>query len=819
MKSPAQNRALVLMSVVVLAGFTFWLLQPNRLADAQPERPATSTSVAQLGGTSSVSADFSGFVAATVALNSPVALLRASAQPLFAYTQPADAAILDQALPAPARAIHYVRLNAALFTAKDSPFWQQPGAGRVAIPLPDGTKLGVVIDGTNSMGPDRFTSTGTIEGRPQSRVILSYNAGFLHASIQDVELGKFALRAATAELAQFYEIDETLVPPCGMITAPRPILDADAIAALARRKVAAAHIESAGAKDTGLIPPTAASAGANVTIDLMFLYTQAVLSTLSGTARTAAIQSFFDNATAKINSDFAASLITARVRLVKIAEVNLAGDELTGSVASWQTDALAALRSTTDGKIDEIHALRDQAGADLTCLILQRVDSTTAGLGYMLASPGENYNPLFGFSVVQYAYVTSQETVTHELGHNLGCAHDRENSKNSDGTQGTGAYSHSYGYRLVGRNQVTYRTIMAYAPGTRLAYFSNPNITAPAPISVPVGIASGQSGEAYNALTVEQSAFEVANYRLQTKTATNTGTLINVATRAFSGTGEQQLIAGFVIQGSVAKKMLVRASGPAIAASPFNVPNTIADPRITLYRTDRPLPAKIGENDNWGTPAGTASTGTQIAAASAAVGAFPFPSGGKDSALLTTLDPGSYTVNVESTDGGTGTTLVEAYEVDRNDNKVINLSTRGYADRSKTMIGGFVVQAGSGPTKRILIRVQGPSLAKYGLTAMDDPYLEIYNSAGDLVMKNDDWSTGSTRVNGVADDFRPTVSYFSEKQIYATGYAPGNRREPCVMADLAPGSYTVLVQPFESLPDQPAKPGVAIVEVYEINTK
>jgi hypothetical protein len=102
---------------------------------------------------------------------------------------------------------------------------------------------------------------------------------------------------------------------------------------------------------------------------------------------------------------------------------------------------------------------------------------------------------------------------------------------------------------------------------------------------------------------------------------------------------------------------------------------------------------------------------------------------------------------------------------------------------------------------------------------MDDPYLEIYNSAGDLVMKNDDWSTGSTRVNGVVDDFLPTVTYYSEQQIYATGYAPGNRREPSVMADLAPGSYTAIVQPFESLPDQPAKPGVAIVEVYEINSK
>jgi hypothetical protein len=39
------------------------------------------------------------------------------------------------------------------------------------------------------------------------------------------------------------------------------------------------------------------------------------------------------------------------------------------------------------------------------------------------------------------------------------------------------------------------------------------------------------------------------------------------------------------------------------------------------------------------------------------------------------------------------------------------------------------------------------------------------------------------------------------------------------MADLAPGSYTVAVEPFESLPSQPARPGVAIVEVFEVNPR
>jgi hypothetical protein len=191
--------------------------------------------------------------------------------------------------------------------------------------------------------------------------------------------------------------------------------------------------------------------------------------------------------------------------------------------------------------------------------------------------------------------------------------------------------------------------------------------------------------------------------------------------------------------------------------------------------------------------------------------------GSADAALLTTLAPGNYTINV--TGPAPGVALVEAYGAEATDNRFLSLSTRGFADRDRKMIAGFVVKAGAGPTKRILIRVQGPSLAKFGLGAMDDPYMEIFNSAGERIMKNDDWSTGASRVNGVLDDFRPDVTYYNERQIFATGFAPGNRREPCIMADLAPGNYTVTVEPFELLPSQPARPGVAIVEVFEVNPR
>jgi len=193
---------------------------------------------------------------------------------------------------------------------------------------------------------------------------------------------------------------------------------------------------------------------------------------------------------------------------------------------------------------------------------------------------------------------------------------------------------------------------------------------------------------------------------------------------------------------------------------------------------------------------------------------------------LLTLPAGAYTAVIEGAGGGTGVALAEAYEVNRDAAKIINLATRGYADRSgREMYGGFYVQGAAGSTKRILIRVLGPTLARapFNLTGvLDDPELELRNAAGLALVRNDDWSTGAEGGASPENDFKPFVVTHGEKAIFATGHAPGNRREPCVMLDLPPGAYTVIVRPFELRDtnpdrDQPAAPGVGIVEVYEIS--
>jgi sugar lactone lactonase YvrE len=128
--------------------------------------------------------------------------------------------------------------------------------------------------------------------------------------------------------------------------------------------------------------------------------------------------------------------------------------------------------------------------------------------------------------------------------------------------------------------------------------------------------------------------------------------LVNISARAQVGRGANVLIAGFVIGGTTPKTVLIRVSGPALAA--FGVSGLLADPQLQLNNPE----GVITSNTGW---LGDA----QVAAAAAAVGAFPWgASPTADSAVLITLPPGAYTAQVSGASGDAGVALVEVYGVD-----------------------------------------------------------------------------------------------------------------------------------------------------------
>jgi len=136
-----------------------------------------------------------------------------------------------------------------------------------------------------------------------------------------------------------------------------------------------------------------------------------------------------------------------------------------------------------------------------------------------------------------------------------------------------------------------------------------------------------------------------------------TADVINISTRGEIGTGGDVLIAGFVINGSVPKRVLIRGIGPTLGG--FGVPGTIADPKLELFAaSDGAEAPPFLINNDWEDDDGAA-----IAAASAATGGFALESGSTDAAILIWLEPGTYTAKVSGNDGGTGIGLVEVYEV------------------------------------------------------------------------------------------------------------------------------------------------------------
>lgn len=256
--------------------------------------------------------------------------------------------------------------------------------------------------------------------------------------------------------------------------------------------------------------------------------------------------------------------------------------------------------------------------------------------------------------------------------------------------------------------------------------------------------------------------------------------LLNISTRMVVQTGDNVLIAGFIITGSDDKKVILRGIGPSLP-----LPGALQDPVLELHDSTGAL---IAMNNNWRDDPAAAA---EISATGVA------PQNPLESAIVRTL-PGNgsaYTAIVRGLGDSTGIALVEGYDLSQPAaSKLANISTRGFINTGdNVMIGGFIIGNGNGVGK-VLIRAIGPSLTAAGVAnALQDPTLELFNSSGTMIASDDDWRT------------------HQEAEITASGAPPTDDRESAIIVTLQGGGYTAIVK------GKSGATGVGLVEVYSLH--
>ncbi len=237
---------------------------------------------------------------------------------------------------------------------------------------------------------------------------------------------------------------------------------------------------------------------------------------------------------------------------------------------------------------------------------------------------------------------------------------------------------------------------------------------------------------------------------------TNPGRLINLSVLSIVQTS---LTMGFVIGGAGtngSQNLLIRAIGPTLGTTPFNVPGAMADPTLAVIRQSDG--ATLAANAGWGTPSSNLGA---VSAVESAVGAFQLSSfDSLDSAVVTALPgiSGGYSARAASKTGGVGYALTEVYDATAAgaytaaSPRLVNLSCLTQISAGGTLTVGFVV--GGATAKTVLVRVSGPTLAAapFGIGGtMPDPQLTVQplSSASTILAANAGWG-GDAQLASIA---------------------------------------------------------------------
>ena len=447
--------------------------------------------------------------------------------------------------------------------------------------LPSGTRYSVAYDHTESAYGGGKVWVGYVRGYGKDYpVLISTYAGAVNGSLITPS-GKLRLQGTeqSSLLTDMEAANERLFLPS---------VDDIALPPSTAKRTTALPGGDTAAVDTA----AAATAGSPAQIDLLILFTNELQTQLGGYSATIARLNLL---VATANSVYANSGIYVSLNLVYAQWVNYSydGSDDNTALTSLQGDATVA-------------ALRNQYGADVVAMV-RPFQASICGLSYLT----QNFSSsAYAFSVIEdgsnggfYCDVT---TLTHEIGHTMGAAHDVATSTQY-GSSVDGFPSYNRGY-CNGSSA----TIMSYANASNgcsplVRYFSNPNLTAcgSGRCGVPIGtsytVGSATVTGADSTTAINNNAPMMAAWRTAPSKFTSLVPSRLLDTRAGTSTtdglfaGVGALSAGGQVDLTVAGRGGIPAMGAGAAIINVTAVSPSTNGYITAWPTGnaRPLAANI----------------------------------------------------------------------------------------------------------------------------------------------------------------------------------------------------------------------------------
>lgn len=351
---------------------------------------------------------------------------------------------------------------------------------RVKIELPDASNYIARVDMAEVDINGVHTVRGYIEDKPHSYFLISSknnkSVGMI-SLIEDEKIYSINYNNNMRTHCFYEEIKDIEMQPSEPLIPP--MVDFEDLAE-------GVHLEPLSQKDLN----------EEVTIDLMLVYTP---SAMAHAEKIGGIDNVIAQAMGNSQLVLDNSKVNINLRLVHSRMVEYQEE---GNNSALD---LERLTDREDGYMDEVHEWRDLYGADLVGLIADVRD--VGGIGWLLNR--EHGSPSYGFTVNSINYLHLTYTLIHEIGHNMGCHHSR--NQMTYPADDRALFPYSTGWRWNGLSGQSYASVMTYHERSiGVPIFSNPDILWD---GVPTGSYEGRYAPADNARSLKEIKHVVADYR------------------------------------------------------------------------------------------------------------------------------------------------------------------------------------------------------------------------------------------------------------------------------------------------------------------